>query len=107
MIKTVVMAGVVLMASVSGPAVASLDIVKKARCVACHAVDKKLVGPAYRDVAAKYQGQAGAASMLFDKVRHGGSGVWGAIPMTPNDESKISDDNLKAAIEWILAGAKD
>ncbi|MBR0568814.1 c-type cytochrome [Azoarcus sp. L1K30] len=101
------MAGVVLMASMSAPAMASLDIVKKARCVACHAVDKKLVGPAYRDVAAKYQGQAGAASMLFDKVRQGGSGVWGAIPMTPNDESKISDDNLKAAIEWILAGAKD
>lgn len=106
MIRTMV-AGAVLMASMSAPAMASMEIVKKARCVACHAVDKKMVGPAYREVAAKYEGQAGAASELFDKVRHGGSGTWGAIPMTPNDESRISDDNLKAAIAWILAGAKD
>ncbi|NMG49667.1 c-type cytochrome [Azoarcus communis] len=89
----------------SGPAAASLEIVKKARCVACHAVDKKMVGPSYREVAEKYKGQAGAAELLAGKVRNGGSGVWGAIPMTPNDASKISDENLKAAIEWILAGA--
>lgn len=107
MMKAMVVTGTALVAMMSAPATASMEIVKKARCVACHAVDKKLVGPSYRDVAAKYEGQAGASSALFDKVRHGGSGVWGAIPMTPNDESKISDDNLKAAINWILAGAKD
>ena len=106
MIKMMV-AGVVLAASMSSPAIASMEIVKKARCVACHAVDKKMVGPSYREVAAKYEGQAGAAATLYDKVRNGGSGVWGAIPMTPNDATKISDENLKAAVDWILAGAKD
>lgn len=88
-----------------GSAQASMEIVKKARCVACHAVDKKLVGPSYQDIGAKYKGQAGAATMLFDKVRAGGAGNWGQIPMTPNGPDKISDENLKAAVEWILNGA--
>lgn len=87
------------------PAAASLDIVKKARCVACHAVDKKMVGPAYRDVAAKYQGQSEAPAKLFAKVREGGAGVWGQVPMMPHDQDKISDADLKAAIAWILNGA--
>ena len=84
-------------------AVASEAIVKKARCVACHAIDKKLVGPAYKDVGAKYRGDAGAPAKLFAKVRAGGSGNWGEIPMMPNGEDKISDDDLKAAIKWILS----
>lgn len=87
----------------SSAAQASEAIIKKARCVACHAVDKKLVGPAYKDVAAKYRADAGAPGHLFDKVRHGGSGVWGEIPMIPHPADKISDDDLKAAIAWILA----
>lgn len=78
-------------------------IVKKARCVACHAVDAKRVGPAYKDVAAKYKGDAKAAAQLFDKVRHGGSGNWGNVPMMPHPADKISDDDLKAAIQWILS----
>jgi cytochrome c len=86
----------------TAPAKASEAIVKKARCVACHAIDKKLVGPAYKDVGAKYRGDAGAPAKLFDKVRAGGSGVWGEIPMMPNGADKISDDDLKAAIKWIL-----
>ncbi|HPR07949.1 MAG TPA: c-type cytochrome [Denitromonas sp.] len=88
------------------PASASYEVVKKARCVSCHALDKKMVGPAFRDIAAKYAGQADGQAALFAKVREGGSGVWGQIPMTPNDEAKISDDNLNAAIAWILAGAE-
>ncbi|TVO53207.1 c-type cytochrome [Denitromonas halophila] len=88
------------------PALASYDVVKKARCISCHALDKKMVGPAFRDIAAKYAGQADAQTALFAKVREGGAGVWGQIPMTPNDEAKISDDNLKVAIDWILAGAE-
>jgi cytochrome c len=84
------------------PALASEAIVKKARCVACHAIDKKLVGPAYKDVGAKYRGDASAPGKLFDKVRAGGSGNWGEIPMMPNGADKISDDDLKAAINWIL-----
>lgn len=82
-----------------------MDLMKKARCNACHAVDKKLVGPAFQDVAAKYKGQADAPAKLFEKVRAGGSGNWGDIPMTPNGPDKISDENLKTVIEWILSGA--
>jgi cytochrome c len=78
-------------------------IVKKARCVACHAVDTKRVGPAYKDVSAKYKGSAKAPAQLFDKVRHGGSGNWGEVPMLAHPADKISDDDLKAAIAWILA----
>lgn len=78
-------------------------IVKKARCVACHAVDAKRVGPAYKDVAARYRGDAGAPETLFAKVRQGGSGNWGAVPMTPHPADKIADNDLKEAIAWILA----
>lgn len=85
------------------PALASEAIVKKARCIACHTVDVKRVGPAYKDVATKYRGDAGAPAKLFDKVRHGGSGSWGEIPMIPHGADKISDDDLKAAVSWILA----
>lgn len=85
------------------PATASEAIVKKARCVACHAVDAKRVGPAYKDVANKYRGDAGAPARLFDKVRAGGSGNWGEVPMMAHPVDKISDDDLKAAIKWILA----
>lgn len=94
-------AAVILLATPS--AQASEAIVKKARCVACHAVDQKRVGPAYKDVAAKYKGDASAPAMLFEKVRHGGSGNWGQVPMIPHGADKISDDDLKAAIHWILA----
>ncbi len=85
------------------PAQASEAIVKKARCVACHAVDKKLVGPAYKDVAAKYKGDAGAPAKLAEKVRNGGSGNWGQVPMTPNGPDKISDADLAEAVKWILS----
>lgn len=77
--------------------------VKKARCVACHAVDQKRVGPAYKEVAAKYKGDPKIAAVLFDKVRHGGSGNWGTVPMIPHPADKISDDDLKAAVQWILS----
>lgn len=82
---------------------ASEAIVKKARCVACHTVDQKRVGPAYQEVAAKYKGDAKAPARLFDKVRAGGAGVWGEVPMLPHPADKISDDDLKAAIGWILS----
>lgn len=78
-------------------------IVKKARCISCHAVDKKLVGPAYKDVAAKYHGDSSAPAKLAKKVREGGSGNWGDIPMMPHPADKISDADLAAAIEWILS----
>ena len=73
----------------------------KAGCMACHMVDKKLVGPPYQQVAAKYKGQ-NAAAQLAEKVRTGGKGVYGPIPMSPNGPDKISDADLHAAVEWIL-----
>jgi cytochrome c len=73
-----------------------------AGCTACHTKDKKLVGPAYKDIAAKYKGQASAAADLAKKVRDGGKGVWGPIPMPPNPPAKIGDADLAAAIGWIL-----
>lgn len=91
-------------ASLPLAAMASEAIAKQAGCLACHAKDKKLVGPAFKDVAAKYQGDAGAPAKLADKVRQGGKGVWGAIPMPPNPAAKISDADLKAVVAWILKG---
>ena len=75
---------------------------QKSGCMACHTVDKKLVGPAFKDIAAKYKGQGDAVAKLSDKVRKGGAGVWGPIPMPPNPADKINDGDLKAAVEWIL-----
>jgi cytochrome c len=92
-------------AAVAVPAHAQSDIEKKmtqAGCLACHTKDKKLVGPAYKDVAAKYKGQAEAAAKLGEKVRKGGQGVWGPVPMPPTGADKLGDADLKAAIEWVL-----
>ena len=77
------------------------DAMTKAGCMACHTKDKKLVGPAFKDIAAKYKGQDVLAK-LMDKVRKGGSGVWGPIPMAPNPPDKINDADLKAAVELVL-----
>jgi cytochrome c len=74
----------------------------KAGCMACHTKDKKLIGPSFKDIAAKYKGQADAATKLADKVRKGGSGVFGPVPMSPNGADKISDKDLKEAVELIL-----
>ena len=73
---------------------------KKYNCLACHAVDKKVVGPSYKDVAKKYKGQADAVAHLSEKVKKGGSGVWGPIPMPPN--AAVPDADIKALVEWIL-----
>lgn len=76
----------------------------KAGCMACHAKDKKLVGPSFKDIAAKYKGQADALPKLMSKVRQGGSGVFGPVPMAPNPPDKINDADLKSAVEFILKG---
>ncbi|MGZ5265168.1 MAG: c-type cytochrome [Caldimonas sp.] len=77
------------------------EAMTKAGCTACHSRDKKIVGPAFKDVAAKYTGQDVAAK-LMDKVRKGGSGVYGPVPMPPNPPEKINDADLKAVVESIL-----
>jgi cytochrome c len=76
------------------------QLLTKYNCQACHTVDKKLVGPAYKEVAAKYAGDSTAPAKLEQKVKNGGGGVWGAIPMPPNN---VSDADLKTLVEWILA----
>jgi len=68
---------------------------------ACHQLDKKAVGPAYKDVAKKYKGQADAVAKLSDKVKKGGSGVWGPVPMPPN--AAVPDADIKKLVEWVLA----
>jgi cytochrome c len=70
-------------------------------CMACHQVEMKVVGPAYKDVAAKYKGDAGALDMLVAKVKNGGSGTWGQIPMPPNGH--VSDENIRAIVSWVLS----
>jgi len=79
------------------------DAMTKAGCMACHTKDKKLVGPPFKEIAAKYKGQSDVVAKLMEKVRKGGSGVYGPVPMAPNPPDKISDADLKAAIGKILA----
>ncbi len=75
-------------------------MMKKNGCAACHAVDKKVIGPSYQDVAAKYQGDKDALAKLSDKVKKGGVGVWGQVPMPPNVQ--IPDADIKDLVSWIL-----
>jgi cytochrome c len=77
------------------------DLMKKNGCNACHAEDKKVLGPSYKDVAAKYKGDASAVAKLSDKVKKGGSGVWGQFPMPPN--TQVKDADIKKMVELILA----
>lgn len=70
-------------------------------CMACHQVDTKLIGPSYKDVAAKYKDDAGAADMLAEKIKNGGTGTWGQIPMPP--QASANDDEIKTLVAWILS----
>jgi cytochrome c len=83
-----------------GPASADEALAKKHNCLACHSMDKKGVGPAYKEIAKKYKGQAGIEAKLADKVKKGGAGVWGQIPMPPN--AAAPDSDIKKLVEWIL-----
>ena len=82
------------------PAHASLDLAKAKNCTACHAVDKKLIGPAYKDVATKYATDKDATAKLARKVREGGVGVWGQIPMPANPQ--VNAEEAEALVKWIL-----
>ena len=89
-----------LAATVAAPARADLALAQSKNCMACHALDRKLVGPSYRDVAAKYAGDAGAADRLAKKIQQGGSGVWGAIPMPAN--TNVSGVEARQLAAWVL-----
>jgi len=90
-----------LPALVAAPVSANEALAKKYNCFACHAIDKKVVGPAYKDVANKYRGDKGAEAKLIEKVKKGGVGVWGQVPMPPN--TTVPDADVKALVEWILS----
>jgi cytochrome c len=90
--------------ALTGFAQAQVDPMKLAQdkaCLACHTVDKKVVGPAYKEVAAKYKGDKGAEAKLVKKVLAGGVGVWGQIPMPPN--AGVKEDEAKILVKWILS----
>ena len=82
------------------PAMAQLELAQQKNCLACHAVDKKLVGPAYKDVAAKYAGQKDAVDKLSAKIMKGGSGVWGPVPMPAN--TQVNEAEAKKLATWVL-----
>ncbi|MBV8678873.1 MAG: c-type cytochrome [Aquitalea sp.] len=90
-----------LLGTVAAPAMANLQLAQKNNCLSCHAVDHKVVGPAYKDVAKKYAGDKGAEAKLIAKVKAGGSGVWGPVPMPPN--SQVSDADIKTLVKWVLS----
>jgi len=89
-----------LASTASLPALASADLAKQHNCLSCHSVDKKVVGPSYKDIAAKYKGQSVEAA-LIDKVKHGSKGVYGPIPMPAN--ANVPDADVKTLVKWILA----
>jgi cytochrome c len=99
--KTALIAAALGAAFATAPAMASLELATKNACTACHQVDKKLVGPAYKDVAAKYKGDAKAEAMLAEKVKKGGVGTWGQVPMPPN--ANVKDEDVKTLVKWILS----
>lgn len=93
-------ASVSAMLAVSTPALADLQLATAKNCMACHAVDKKLVGPSYKEVAVKYAGQKDAVAKLSAKVIKGGSGVWGPVPMPAN--AQVSPEEATKLVTWIL-----
>jgi cytochrome c len=87
---------IISLALIATPALADQALLKKNNCVACHAVDKKLVGPSYKSVADKYRGQSDAADKLAKKIRSGGAGVWGPMPMPPHPQVTEADAKIMA-----------
>jgi cytochrome c len=89
-----------VLAAVSAPALADQALANAKNCMACHAVDKKLVGPAYKDVAIKYAGQKDAVDKLAVKIMKGGAGVWGPVPMPAN--AQVNEAEAKKLASWVL-----
>lgn len=82
---------------------AAEKLMEKSGCISCHRVDQKLIGPPFKNVSAKYRADSDAPGLLFEKVREGGEGVWGDIPMIANGPEKISDADLQRVLEWVLS----
>jgi cytochrome c len=88
------------LAALSAPVLADQALANAKQCMSCHAIDKKLVGPAYKDVAAKYAGQPGAVDKLANKILKGGSGVWGPVPMPAN--AQVNEAEARKLAAWVL-----
>jgi len=91
---------VLILAIAAVPAFANQQLAQQKNCMACHAIDKKLDGPAYKDVAAKYAGQKDAVDKLALKVMKGGAGTWGAVPMPANPQ--VNEAEAKTLVQWVL-----
>jgi len=98
--KSLIVLCVAVGASFTIPAFANADLASKKNCLACHNTDKKVIGPSYKEVAAKYAGQKDAADKLAQKILKGGSGVWGAVPMPANPQ--VNEAEAKTLATWIL-----
>ena len=97
-LDTLLLLGLALLAT--APAFANQQLAQQKNCMSCHAVDKKIVGPAYKDVAAKYKNDPKAEAMLVQKVMKGGAGVWGPVPMPANN---ISEADAKTLVKWVMS----
>ena len=93
-----------VLAAASLPTLANLELAQKSACTACHAVDRKLVGPAYQEVAKKYAGQKDAVALVAESIRKGGAGKWGPVPMPA--QPALSDADVKTLATWVLGGGK-
>ena len=99
------LSGGVATSALAQDAAAAKALASKNACLACHAVDKKLVGPAYKDVAAKHKGQADALAKVSARIKSGGSGMYGPVPMPA--QPNLKDEEVRVLAAWILAGAPD
>lgn len=101
MFKTLCAMTAMLVAVSANASEAGEALAQKSGCLACHGVDKKVLGPSYKDVAAKYKGDKTAEAKLVQKVKAGGSGVWGAMPMPPNSP-QVKDADIQTIVKWVL-----
>ncbi|HVP07978.1 MAG TPA: c-type cytochrome [Burkholderiales bacterium] len=100
--KSLILSAAALALSAALPAHADEALAKKHLCTTCHVIKgPKTIGPAYADVAKKYAGQKDAEAKLIEKVKKGGQGVWGQVPMPPN--SAVPDADIKALVKWVLS----
>ena len=99
--KAIVIAAAAALTLTAGVASADQALAQKSACMSCHQLEKKVVGPAFKDVAKKYKGDAKAADHLVDVIKKGGKGVWGTVPMAPHPQ--VTDDNAKKLAAWVLS----
>lgn len=101
-LMTIAAAGTLMVAAQANAADPAEALAQKSGCLACHSVTQKVLGPSYKDVAAKYKGDKSAEAKLVEKVKKGGSGVWGPIPM-PANSPQVKDDDIKTIVHWVLS----